>query len=60
MERAPGERPTPVKATLVVVPTSILSQWVKEAAKWAPGLRVHVYRGGPWWQATCSPPTFIS
>jgi len=51
MDRSPGERATPVKATLVVLPTAIVSQWGKEAAKWAPGLHVHVYRGGPWWQA---------
>jgi len=51
LERTLGERPTPVKATLIVVPASILSQWSKEVSKWAPGLKVHIYRGGPWWQA---------
>ena len=30
--------PTPVKATLIVVPRAILPQWVAECAKHAPGL----------------------
>ncbi|WP_062345863.1 DEAD/DEAH box helicase [Herbidospora yilanensis] len=31
--------------TLLVCPMSLLSNWQKEAARFAPGLRVHVYHG---------------
>ncbi|WP_083958251.1 DEAD/DEAH box helicase [Herbidospora mongoliensis] len=40
-ERERGE-PAP---TLLVCPMSLLSNWQKEAARFAPGLRVHVYHG---------------
>ncbi len=41
---AERERGTPAP-TLLVCPMSLLSNWQKEAARFAPGLRVHVYHG---------------
>ena len=36
----------PVAATLLVCPMSLVSNWQKEAARFAPSLRVHVHHGG--------------
>ncbi|GII59967.1 helicase HelZ [Sphaerisporangium krabiense] len=41
-ERAAG----PVPPTLLVCPMSLLSNWQKEAARFAPSLRVYVHHGG--------------
>jgi hypothetical protein len=41
-ERADGK---PVGPTLVVCPMSVARQWVAEAARFAPGLRVHLHHG---------------
>ncbi|CAM3734006.1 DEAD/DEAH box helicase [Nocardiopsis rhodophaea] len=41
-ERTNGHRPAP---TLVVCPTSVVGNWHKEAARFAPGLTVHVQHG---------------
>ncbi|WP_041840513.1 DEAD/DEAH box helicase [Actinoplanes friuliensis] len=37
---------TPVAPTLLVCPMSLVSNWQKEAARFAPSLRVHVHHGG--------------
>lgn len=42
--RADGEV-TPERQALVVVPTSLLSNWVREAARFAPELKVSVFYG---------------
>ncbi|MFI7602826.1 DEAD/DEAH box helicase [Actinoplanes sp. NPDC049681] len=42
-ERAEGDKPAP---TLLVCPMSLVSNWQKEAARFAPSLRVHVHHGG--------------
>ncbi|MEV4637938.1 SNF2-related protein [Actinoplanes sp. NPDC049548] len=42
-ERVEGHRPAP---TLLVCPMSLVSNWQKEAARFAPDLRVHVHHGG--------------
>ena len=42
-ERAAGEAPLP---TLLVCPMSLVSNWQKEAARFAPSLRVYVHHGG--------------
>ncbi|BCJ52896.1 helicase HelZ [Actinoplanes sp. NBRC 14428] len=42
-ERAEGRQPAP---TLLVCPMSLVSNWQKEAARFAPSLRVHVHHGG--------------
>ncbi|MEU8232356.1 DEAD/DEAH box helicase [Actinoplanes sp. NPDC048967] len=36
----------PVAPTLLVCPMSLVSNWQKEAARFAPALRVHVHHGG--------------
>jgi superfamily II DNA or RNA helicase len=41
-ERASGERPAP---TLLVCPMSVTGNWQREAARFAPELRVHVHHG---------------
>ncbi|MFI6077602.1 SNF2-related protein [Actinoplanes sp. NPDC051343] len=41
-ERSAGEE---VKPTLLVCPMSLVSNWQKEAARFAPGLRVYVHHG---------------
>ncbi len=35
----------PVRPTLLVCPMSVVGNWQREAAKFAPGLRVHVHHG---------------
>jgi SNF2 family DNA or RNA helicase len=42
-ERADGATPAP---TLLVCPMSLVSNWQKEAARFAPSLRVYVHHGG--------------
>jgi SNF2-related domain/SNF2 Helicase protein/Helicase conserved C-terminal domain len=42
-ERADGGSPGP---TLLVCPMSVVGNWQREAARFAPGLRVHVHHGG--------------
>jgi SNF2 family DNA or RNA helicase len=42
-ERADGRAPLP---TLLICPMSLVSNWQKEAARFAPGLRVYVHHGG--------------
>ncbi|WP_305787754.1 DEAD/DEAH box helicase [Symbioplanes lichenis] len=42
-ERSGGARPAP---TLLICPMSLVSNWQKEAARFAPELRVHVHHGG--------------
>ncbi|WP_184541807.1 DEAD/DEAH box helicase [Streptosporangium becharense] len=42
-ERAAGDRPGP---TLLVCPMSLLSNWQKEAARFAPSLDVYLHHGG--------------
>jgi len=42
-ERADGRTPLP---TLLICPMSLVSNWQKEAARFAPGLRVYVHHGG--------------
>ncbi|OJF12100.1 DEAD/DEAH box helicase [Couchioplanes caeruleus] len=42
-ERAEGQKPAP---TLLICPMSLVSNWQKEAARFAPRLRVHVHHGG--------------
>ena len=39
--------PTPVKATLIVVPRAILSQWVSETKKHTPSLTCSVFSDCP-------------
>uniref|UniRef100_A0A8C6TB48 Excision repair cross-complementation group 6-like n=1 Tax=Neogobius melanostomus TaxID=47308 RepID=A0A8C6TB48_9GOBI len=34
-----------VKSTVLVVPTSLITNWTKEFAKWTPGMRVKEYHG---------------
>ncbi|BDD83638.1 helicase [Tsukamurella pulmonis] len=41
-EREAGE---PVRPTLLVCPMSVVGNWVAEAQRFAPGLRVHVHHG---------------
>ncbi|MDA2811739.1 DEAD/DEAH box helicase [Nocardiopsis sp. RSe5-2] len=41
-ERADGAAPGP---TLLVCPVSLVGNWVREAARFAPGLRVHAHHG---------------
>ncbi|TWS23740.1 DEAD/DEAH box helicase [Tsukamurella sputi] len=41
-ERAPDE---PVRPTLLVCPMSVVGNWVAEAQRFAPGLRLHVHHG---------------
>lgn len=36
----------PGQKTLLICPMSLVSNWQKEAARFAPGLRVHVHHGG--------------
>jgi E3 ubiquitin-protein ligase SHPRH len=46
MRMRPAEqRPTPVKATLIISPLQIQQQWVEETRRHAPGLTVFVYNG---------------
>jgi non-specific serine/threonine protein kinase len=40
-----GELPAEVGPTLLVCPMSIVGNWQREAARFAPGLRVHVHHG---------------
>ncbi|WP_306214166.1 DEAD/DEAH box helicase [Actinoplanes sp. RD1] len=42
-ERSGATRPAP---TLLICPMSLVSNWQKEAARFAPELRVHVHHGG--------------
>ncbi|GIE98215.1 helicase HelZ [Paractinoplanes rishiriensis] len=42
-ERADGATPAP---TLLICPMSLVSNWQKEAARFAPSLRVYVHHGG--------------
>jgi len=42
-ERSAGEQVAP---TLLICPMSLVSNWQKEAARFAPGLRVYVHHGG--------------
>ncbi|MGW4526412.1 SNF2-related protein [Amycolatopsis sp. NPDC004378] len=42
VERAGGER----RPTLVLCPMSLVGMWQREAANFAPGLRVHAHHGG--------------
>jgi hypothetical protein len=42
-ERESDERPGP---TLLICPMSLVSNWQKETARFAPGLRVYVHHGG--------------
>ncbi|AGL13924.1 DEAD/DEAH box helicase [Actinoplanes sp. N902-109] len=42
-ERADGRQPAP---TLLICPMSLVSNWQKEADRFAPALRVHVHHGG--------------
>lgn len=39
----PGIHPIPLKLTLVIVNNTLVRQWANEFAKFAPGLRVHVF-----------------
>ena len=39
-----------MKATLVVLPNTILNQWRQEAEKWAPALKIVQFQGGKYWQ----------
>ncbi|XP_025025425.1 DNA excision repair protein ERCC-6-like, partial [Python bivittatus] len=34
-----------IRSVLLIVPTSLLNNWMKEFAKWTPGLRVKVFHG---------------
>jgi superfamily II DNA or RNA helicase len=43
-QRAAG-RSGPAPPSLVVCPTSVVTNWEREAARFAPGLRVHVHEG---------------
>ena len=45
-ERTGGEPGGPVLPTLLICPMSLVSNWQKEAARFAPSLRVYVHHGG--------------
>ena len=45
----PSVRPTSVKATLIVVPAALLSQWIEEAQKHSPSLKVLVWSARQEW-----------
>jgi superfamily II DNA or RNA helicase len=40
-----GKRPAGAPPSLVVCPTSVVINWAREAARFAPALRVHVHQG---------------
>ncbi|MEX0892965.1 MAG: DEAD/DEAH box helicase [Gemmatimonadota bacterium] len=44
--RKRGRKPAPVPPTLLICPMSVVGNWQHEAARFAPGLRVHVHHGG--------------